>query len=54
VVNRRPTAGRISAIAISPRSNATVFAGTDRGRILRTTNAIQPVGAITFTTTQPR
>ena len=31
-----------------------MFAGTDRGHILRTTNATEPVAAITFTTTQPR
>jgi hypothetical protein len=49
-----PDSGRISAIAISPKDNATVFAGTDRGHILRTTNATQPVAAITFSTTQPR
>ena len=49
-----PADGRISAIAISPRANATVFAGTDRGHILRTTNATDPVAAITFATTQPR
>ena len=49
-----PEGGRISAIAISPRGNVTVFAGTDRGHILRTTNATQPPAAITFTTTQPR
>ena len=52
--SRAPDGGRISAIAISPRANATVFAGTDRGHILRTTNATEPVAAITFTTTQPR
>src|SRR4051812_37523631 len=52
--SRAPDAGRISAIAISPSANATVFAGTDRGHILRTTNATQRVAAITFTTTQPR
>jgi photosystem II stability/assembly factor-like uncharacterized protein len=52
--SRAPDGGRISAIAISPKANATVFAGTDRGHILRTTNATQPVAAITFTTTQPR
>jgi photosystem II stability/assembly factor-like uncharacterized protein len=49
-----PEGERISAIAISPRANATVFAGTDRGHILRTTNATEPVAAITFTSTQPR
>jgi photosystem II stability/assembly factor-like uncharacterized protein len=52
--SRTPGGGRISAIAISPIGTATVFAGTDRGHILRTTNATQPVAAITFTTTQPR
>jgi len=52
--SRAPDGGRISAIAISPQANATVFAGTDRGHILRTTNATQPVAAITFATTQPR
>jgi photosystem II stability/assembly factor-like uncharacterized protein len=52
--SRAPDDGRISAIAVSPISNATVFAGTDRGHILRTTNAMQVVGGITFTTTQPR
>jgi hypothetical protein len=52
--SRAPDGGRISAIAVSPISNATVFAGTDRGHILRTTNARQAVGGITFTTTQPR
>jgi len=49
-----PEAGRISAIAISPRASAIVFAGTDKGHILRTTNATEPEAAITFTTTQPR
>jgi photosystem II stability/assembly factor-like uncharacterized protein len=49
-----PEGARISAIAISPRSSAVVFAGSDRGHILRTTNATEPVAAITFTTTQPR
>jgi hypothetical protein len=52
--SRAPDGGRISAIAISPSANATVFAGTDRGHILRTTNATQPVASITFATTQPR
>jgi photosystem II stability/assembly factor-like uncharacterized protein len=52
--SRAPDDGRISAIAVSPISNATVFAGTDRGHILRTTNAKQAVGGITFSTTQPR
>src|SRR5215212_1038544 len=51
--SRAPEGGRISAIAISP-SGSTVFSGTDRGHILRTTNATQPVSAMTFTTTQPR
>jgi photosystem II stability/assembly factor-like uncharacterized protein len=54
VSSRAPDGGRISAIAISPSRNATVFAGTDRGHILRTTNATDPVAAVTFTTTQPR
>jgi hypothetical protein len=49
-----PDGGRISAIAVSPASNATVFAGTDRGHILRTTNGKQAAGAIKFTTSQPR
>ena len=49
-----PDGGRVSAIAVSPRANATVFAGTDKGHILRTTNGTDPVTAITFTTTQPR
>jgi hypothetical protein len=49
-----PDGGRFSAIAVSPISNATVFAGTDRGHILRTTKATQAVGGMTFTTTQPR
>jgi hypothetical protein len=53
VSSRAPDGGRISAIAISP-GGTTVFAGTDRGHILRTTNATQPVAAITFSTTQPR
>jgi photosystem II stability/assembly factor-like uncharacterized protein len=52
--SRAPDGGRISAIAVSPNSNATVFAGTDRGHILRTTNAAQAVAGITFTTSQPR
>jgi photosystem II stability/assembly factor-like uncharacterized protein len=52
--SRAPDGGRISAIAVSPRSNATVFGGTDRGHILRTTNGTQPVAAITFSTAQPR
>src|SRR3954447_20749440 len=51
--SRAPDGGRISAIAISPSGTA-VFAGTDRGHILRTTNATQSVAAIAFTTTQPR
>src|SRR5688572_1319403 len=41
--SRAPDGGRISAIAVSPNSNATVFAGTDRGHIMRTTNAAQAV-----------
>jgi hypothetical protein len=49
-----PGGGRISAIAISPKDNATVFAGTDRGHILRTTNATEAVAAMTFAVTQPR
>ncbi|HEX6975967.1 MAG TPA: hypothetical protein VF147_16285 [Vicinamibacterales bacterium] len=52
--SRAPDGGRVSAIAISPIANTTVFAGTDRGHILRTTNATQSVAAIKFTTTQPR
>ena len=52
--SRAPDGGRISAIAVTPISNATVFAGTDRGHIMRTTNAIQGAPGITFTTTQPR
>ncbi|HYE86096.1 MAG TPA: hypothetical protein VEA16_07060, partial [Vicinamibacterales bacterium] len=54
VSSRAPDGGRISAIAVSPISNATVFVGTERGHILRTTNAVQAVAGITFTTTQPR
>ena len=49
-----PEGGRISAIAVSPRASAIVFAGTDRGHILRTTNATEPAAAISFITTQPR
>jgi hypothetical protein len=49
-----PAGGRISAIAVSPRANGTVFAGTDQGHILRTTNGTDSVAAIAFTTTQPR
>jgi photosystem II stability/assembly factor-like uncharacterized protein len=52
--SKPPDGGRISAIAISPRDSSTVFAGTDRGHILRTTNATDAVAAITFMTTQPR
>jgi photosystem II stability/assembly factor-like uncharacterized protein len=52
--SKAPNGGRISAIAISPRASATVFAGTDQGHILRTTNGADPVAAITFTTVQPR
>src|SRR3954467_5640053 len=52
--SRAPDGGRISAIAVSPISNATVFAGTDRGDILRTTNAKHAGGGMTFTTRQPR
>ena len=52
--SRAPDGGRVSSIAISPDGSATVFAGTDRGHILRTTNGTEPSAAITFTTTQPR
>ena len=52
--SRAPDGGRISAIAVSPAQNATVFAGTDRGHILRTSNATQGVTDISFTTAQPR
>nr|MDQ3071278.1 hypothetical protein [Acidobacteriota bacterium] len=41
-------------IAISPNTSAIVFAGTDQGHILRTTNGTDAVSAIAFTTTQPR
>jgi hypothetical protein len=51
--SQAPEGGRISAIGIAPGGTA-VFAGTDRGHIMRTTNPSQPVAAITFTTTQPR
>lgn len=54
VSSHAPAGGRISAIAVSPLDNATVFAGTDKGHILRTTNATEAPAAITFTTTQPR
>lgn len=52
--SKAPDGGRISAIAISPRDSSIVFAGTDRGHILRTTNGTESVAAITFATTQPR
>jgi photosystem II stability/assembly factor-like uncharacterized protein len=52
--SRAPDGGRISAIAVSPSGNATVLAGTDRGHILRTTNATHSLAEISFTTTQPR
>jgi hypothetical protein len=52
--SRTQEGARISAIAVSPISNATVFAGTDRGHIMRTTNGTQLVSAMTFTTAQPR
>jgi photosystem II stability/assembly factor-like uncharacterized protein len=55
VVNSQaPDGSRISAIAIGPAGSATVIAGTDRGHILRTTNATAGIGNITFTITQPR
>lgn len=49
-----PAGGRISAIAVSPRDNEIVFAGTDQGHILRTTNAMDSPAAIAFSTSQPR
>ena len=49
-----PEGARVSAIAVSPRSSAIVFAGTEKGHILRTTNGTKSPAAITFTTTQPR
>ena len=52
--SRAPGGARISAIAISPRSSATVFTGTEHGHIMRTANATDPAAAITFITTQPR
>jgi len=51
--SQAPEGGRISAIGIAS-SGATIFAGTDRGHILRTTNATQPIASMTFATTQPR
>ena len=52
--SQAPEGGRVSAIAISPRDNAIVFAGTEKGHILRTTNGLDAVNAIAFTTTRPR
>lgn len=49
-----PEGARISAIAVSPRSSAIVFGGTEKGHILRTTNGTDPVNAIAFGIAQPR
>lgn len=52
--SRAPDGSRISAIAISPTSNATVMIGTETGYVLRTTNATQGAGALSFTAARPR
>ena len=52
--SRLPDGSRISAIAVSPANNAIVIAGTERGHIVRTTNATQPPASMTFSVTQPR
>jgi hypothetical protein len=52
--SKAPDGGRISAIAVSPRDSGTVFAGTDQGHILRTTNGTDAVAAIAIATTRPR
>jgi hypothetical protein len=55
VINSRaPDGSRISAVAVAPNSNVTVLAGTETGYVMRTTNATQGVGQITFTAAQPR
>ncbi|MDQ3171205.1 MAG: hypothetical protein M3Q55_13810 [Acidobacteriota bacterium] len=54
ISSQTPNGARVSAIAISPNTSAIVFAGTDQGHILRTTNGTDAVSAIAFTTTQPR
>ena len=52
--SKAPDGARISAIAVSPRDSCTVFAGTEQGHILRTTNGMDTVNAIAITTTRPR
>ncbi|HEX7283370.1 MAG TPA: hypothetical protein VF239_15035 [Vicinamibacterales bacterium] len=52
--SRAPDGSRISAIAISPTANATVMVGTETGYVLRTTNATQGAGAMSFSAARPR
>ncbi len=52
--SQMPEGGRVSAIAVAPNNNAIVIAGTDRGHLVRTTNATGTPTAITFTATRPR
>ena len=54
ISSRMPEGGRVSAIAVSPQNNAILIAGTDRGHLVRTTNATETVAAITFAAAQPR
>lgn len=52
---RMPDGGRISAVAVSPRSNALVAVGTDKGDILVTRNATSSaLGDVVFTSVRPR
>ncbi len=54
VSSQVPDAGRFSAIAVSPHNNGIVIAGTERGHIVRTSNATQTVTAISFAAARPR
>jgi hypothetical protein len=52
---RMPDGGRISAVAVSPRSNTLVGSGTDKGDILLTRNATSnAVGDVLFAAVRPR
>ena len=48
-----PDGARISAIAVAPRSGATLVIGTEKGDLVRTGNATASTG-VQFATTRPR
>ena len=49
-----PDGGRISAMAVAPRNSAALLLGTEKGDLVRTSNATDAPGSVQFASTRPR